>query len=158
MKLYRITPEAYIENYSGLGASYQDGARWNRPGQPVLYFALDAATALLELGQYLPSPQLMPKHYRFAEYDIPDDTPLQIVSMDDLPYDWAAFPYPRSTQQMGGDWIESGHELGLVVPSCAVPQGKGKSLVVNARHRDCNNIQLLSSTSDIYNPRLFSSV
>lgn len=68
MRLFRICPEQYLENYSGLGASYRDGARWNKAGIPVLYFALSPAVALLEMGNYLPSPRLVPKSYRPTDH------------------------------------------------------------------------------------------
>ena len=64
MFLFRICPERYLEDFSGLGASYQDGARWNFPGTPVMYFASTASLAMLEMAQYLPSPRLLPKNYR----------------------------------------------------------------------------------------------
>lgn len=60
MQLFRICPEPYLENPSGPGGSHQDGARWNSPGHPVLYFALSASTALLEMANYIPSPRLVP--------------------------------------------------------------------------------------------------
>ena len=58
MQLYRICPEAFLENYSGEGASFRSGGRWNQPGQRVLYFASSAAVAMLEVANYLPSPAL----------------------------------------------------------------------------------------------------
>jgi hypothetical protein len=63
MRLYRICPEAYLKDLSILGGSYRDGARWNSPGYPVLYFALSASTALLEMANYIPSPRLVPPSY-----------------------------------------------------------------------------------------------
>ena len=51
MQIYRICPEAFLEDYRGLGASYRDGARWNHPGSPVQYFAASASVAMLELGE-----------------------------------------------------------------------------------------------------------
>ncbi len=70
MRLYRICPERFLENYSGLGASFQDGARWNSKGYPALYFALSPATAMLEMANYLPSPRLVPADYRLGSVDV----------------------------------------------------------------------------------------
>ena len=47
MQLYRICPDRYLEDYSGLGASYRDGARWNVEGIPVIYFATSASPLTL---------------------------------------------------------------------------------------------------------------
>lgn len=158
MRLYRITPKRFLKNYRGLGASYTDGARWNHPGQPVLYFALSASTALLEMANYLPSPRLIPGDYRLGIYDIPDTSPLHTFPESDLPKDWAAFPYPISTQNIGGDWLSKDSDLGLLVPSSAVPEGLEKIMVINPRHESCSTIQLIKSTKDLYNRRTFTGI
>ncbi len=158
MRLYRIAPERHLENYQGLGASYKDGARWNRPGQPVLYFALSPATALLEMGHYLPSPKLTPQDYRLGIYELPDDVQLETVDEHILPEDWAKYPYPDSTQMLGGDWLEKAKALVLLVPSAAVPQGLEKIAVINPQIRDVDKIKLIESTSNLYNDRLFVGI
>ena len=66
MELFRITKAKYLENYSGRGKSFLEGARWNKAGQPVLYFAQSPSVAQLEMSHYLPSPQLVPKSYRLG--------------------------------------------------------------------------------------------
>ncbi|MFT4927875.1 MAG: RES domain-containing protein, partial [Phenylobacterium sp.] len=70
MRLYRICPLHFLENYSGLGGSYKDGGRWNLPGVPVMYFALSPSVALLEMANYLPSPRLVPASYRLGIYEL----------------------------------------------------------------------------------------
>jgi len=158
MRLYRITLERYLENYNGLGGSYRDGARWNRAEQPVLYFALLASTALLEMANYLPSPRLIPGHYRLGIYDVPDTAAFYRLPDDKLPSDWAAFPYPSSTQTIGGDWLDEGNELGLLVPSSAVPEGLELIAVINPRHPACASIQLEKSTAELFNKRTFTGI
>lgn len=158
MRLYRITLNSYLKDYRGLGASYSDGARWNRARQPVLYFALSASTALLEMANYIPSPRLVPGQYRLGIYGIPDTSPIHTLPESKLPKDWAAFPYPASTQTIGSDWLSAGHEMGLLVPSSAVPEGLEKIMVINPQHRDCATIRLIKSTKDLYNKRTFSGV
>ncbi len=158
MRIYRITPEPYLENYYGPGASHKDGARWNRAGQPVLYFAQSPATALLEMANYLPSPRLVPDNYRLGIYGLPDSLPTHIFPESLLPDDWAEFPYSPSTQAIGGDWLDNGKEVAFIVPSAAVPQGLEKIVVVNPNHEDCSQIQLIDSTSELYNKRTFSGV
>lgn len=90
MKLFRICPEQYLENYSGMGASFNDGARWNQPGIPVMYFSPSAAVSMLEMANYLPTPRLVPKSFRLGTYELPD----QFVDRLDpasLPNDWDAY-------------------------------------------------------------------
>ena len=158
MRLYRITPECYLENYRGFGASYRDGARWNRAGQPALYFALSPATALLEMANYLPSPRLVPDSYRLGTYEVPDSLPVHILSDALLPSDWAEYPYPPSTHMIGGGWLDKGDEVALLVPSSAVPLGLEKIVVINPTHKECSKIELIDSTPDLYNRRTFSGV
>ncbi|MCF6282645.1 MAG: RES family NAD+ phosphorylase [Candidatus Polarisedimenticolaceae bacterium] len=158
MKLYRISPEKYLNDLRGLGASYQDGARWNRPGQPVIYFALSPATALLEMANYLPSPRLVPESYRLGIYEAPEAISLFELPEEQLPGDWAEYPYPISTQTLGGDWLDKGSELVLLVPSAAVPGGLERSAVVNPQHPECCKIKLIDSNPDLYNKRTFSGL
>lgn len=158
MRLYRIAPEKYLENYNGIGGSFSDGARWNSPNHPVIYFALSAATALLEMGNYLPSPRLIPKHYRLGIYSLPDDVAIDIFPEKKLPKDWANFPYPKSTQEIGTDWLSKKKKLGLLVPSAAVPEGLEKILVVNPGHEHINKIKLIKQTSSFYNERIFAGI
>ncbi len=158
MRLYRICPESYLENYTGLGASYTDGARWNRPGQPVIYFAASAATALLEMANYLPSPRLIPKHYRLGIYELEKTASITALSECKLPENWACFPYPRSTQQIGAEWLEKCEQFGLLVPSSAVPQGLEKIMIANPRHPDITYLKLVSSTAELFNKRTFSGL
>jgi len=61
VKLYRITKERYLTDLSGQGGSYRDGGRWNKAGQLALYFGSSAAVVMLEMGNYLPNPRLVPK-------------------------------------------------------------------------------------------------
>ncbi len=156
MRMYRICPEPHLEDYTGLGASYRDGARWNRAGQPVLYFALSSATALLEMANYIPSPRLVPASYRLGIYELPDRLVTYVLPDVSLPNDWAAFPYPMATQDIGGDWLDAGKEVALLVPSAAVPKGLEKIAVINPRHTGCSKIKLIESTPDLYNERTFS--
>jgi RES domain-containing protein len=158
MQLFRICPEPYLENLSGLGGSYQDGARWNSPGHPVLYFALSASTALLEMANYIPSPRLVPSAYRLGVYELPESSSVMELPPDDLPADWAVFPHPRSTRKIGDRWLQSRASLVLIVPSAAVPGGLDKIAVVNPRHPECENIRLFQTLRNLYNERTFSGL
>ena len=158
MQLFRICPEKYLENYSGLGASYQDGARWNKPGIPVLYFALTPAVALLEMGNYLPSPRLVPKTYRLGIYELPDSIGCEQLTTDQLAGNWSQYPYPDSTQTVGNEWLQQSQAAILLVPSTAVPAGLEQIAVVNPRPPDSGRIKLVDAKADLYNKRAFLGV
>lgn len=158
MLLYRITKERYLDVYTGHGGSYQNGARWNRPGSPVLYFALSAAVAMLEMANYTSSPRLTPPSYRLGVYEMPDDTPIDRLNQEDWPADWTRFPHPESTQAIGDQWLQTAGGFGLIVPSCAVSAGLGEIMVVNPSHPAIKNIRLIETRADIFNPRAFSGL
>lgn len=158
MLIYRITKQRYLETYNGLGGSYEDGARWNLPGTPVLYFGLSAAVAMLEMANYTSTPRMVPPSYRLAVYEIPDDAPIERLDQADWPEDWFQFPYPDSTQVIGDQWLKSGQSFGLILPSCAVSGGLGEIMVVNPFHEAAQRIRLMEARSDIFNPRAFTGV
>lgn len=157
MRLYRITRGKYLSDFSGMGGAYSGGGRWNRPGEPVLYFATTPSVALLEMANYLPSPRLVPPSYRMGIYEIPDTVGIYRFPVDQLPADWALYPYPASTQQLGSDWLQASLSAILLVPSAAVPGGLEQVAVINPRHRDINQLQLVDQLNDLYNERAFLS-
>ncbi len=156
MRLYRICPQRYLNNLQGLGASFQDGARWNSAGIPALYFALSPATALLEMANYLPSPRLVPPDYRLGIYQLPDHTTSKELTAEELPEDWAQYPYPTSSQGIGDAWLKNSEEALLLVPSTAVPGGLEKIALVNPAHPDTRKIQLIETIAELYNQRIFN--
>jgi len=157
MQLYRICPEQYLEDYSGLGASYRDGARWNVEGIPVIYFATSVSLAMLELANYLPSPRLVPANYRLGIYTLSGRVKMDTWNVADLPEQWNQYPYPTSTQQMGAAWLRSRKRLALQVPSAAVPGGLEKCVVINPLHTAINQLKLVDQQCGIYSKRIFSS-
>jgi len=58
-------------------------------------------------------------------YDVPD-TPALIGEADPnaLPKGWNATPHGQASAAFGGDWLRSGQQLGLVLPSVVVPQAR----------------------------------
>lgn len=158
MRLYRITKEKYLDNVSGQGKSFLDGARWNRPGLPVLYFAASPAVALLEMANYLPSPRLVPKSYRLGIYKLPDETPCKTLAVADMPPDWAQYPYPSSTQAIGSEWLQQGKSACLFVPSAAIPAGLEQVVVVNPRHEAIAELKLVDVKADLFNARAFQGI
>lgn len=158
MRLYRITKEPYLKVLNGRGASFQHGARWNQTGFPVLYFAPNVGTALLEMANYLPSPRFIPPSYRLGIYEIDDEVSTKTLKVEDLPADWANYPYPISTQKIGSQWLESLESLILYVPSTAVSKGLENIAVVNPLHPEINQLVLISTTTNLYNSRTFQGL
>lgn len=155
--IYRISPEQFLANLSGRGGSYQDGARWNPAGYPVIYMAFSASTAMLEMANYVPHPSLVPKDYKIGEYEIPTDL-IDIFDQSKLPEKWADFPHSSITQDIGKEWLDSGSNLALKLPSCCVPNGLDCITLINANHPQIDKIKLISITDMRYNERTFSGM
>ena len=156
IQLFRITRVPQLEDFSGLGASYRDGGRWNEAGVPALYFANSPSVAMLEMANYLPSPRLVPRDYRLATYVVAHDAVVEHWSVDSVPADWRDFPYPQSTQRMGSDWLNGATAPLLAIPSAAVPGGLEDIVLANPRCLRPGAIRLQSVETEIYNPRVFA--
>ena len=158
MRLYRITKEKYLDDFSGQGKSFMDGGRWNQPGLAALYFAASPAVALLELANYLPLPRLVPKSYRLGIYELPDEVPSETLTIEQMPLDWAQYPYPGGTQAMGGNWLMRATSLCLHVPSAAVPAGLEAIVVINPKHPAISELKQVDLKIDLYNERAFRGI
>lgn len=156
MRLYRIVPRKYLENYSGKGNSYKAGARWNLPDEPVLYFGTSASVAMLEMGNYIPKPQLVPQSYVLGIYETSSNA-LQSLELADMPYGWDEFPYPSSTQTRGSRFLAGNKYLLLLVPS-STTGGLDQIAVVNPLHPEIATLRLIDTKTPIYNPRLFQGM
>ena len=158
IRIYRICPERYLEDYRGLGGSYRGGGRWNLSGTPALYFGSSPAVAMLEMANYIPSPSSLPDDYRLGTYQLPAGVPTETWRVDELPQGWNAYPYGRETQRKGTQWLADAKATLLFVPSAAVPGGLEPCVVYNPHHPDAHRIELIASESRIYSDRMFASV
>lgn len=159
MKLYRITKAIWLEEYSGLaGDSFRYGARFNLPNIPVLYFSETPAVAMLEMGNYLPSPQLLPASYRLGVYTLPDDVPQDEIRVEDLPPDWHRYPFMPEVQQLGSRYLRRQEALILWVPTSVVkPLGSMRNAVINPLHPAIRSLTLVDAIEDFYSQRLFTA-
>ncbi|CAM3766033.1 RES domain protein [Vibrio aerogenes CECT 7868] len=158
MKLYRVTNKCFADVYSGRGASFDDGARWNSAGHPVIYFALDMGTALVEAANYHPTPRLVPASHCKAIYNVSPEIAIKRLDQQQLPEDWQTMPYPQSTQQIGDEFLQSQQALLLLVPSVAVGIGELSVAVANPLHPQISHITLEEIIQPVYSPRMFSGL
>ena len=154
MRIFKIGPLRYLENFDGLGASYKDGARWNEQGHPVMYFGLSPSVAMLEMANYFPLPKFIPKDYRLGIYEIPGNL-VDTFDKANLPVDWDLFPHPMSTRAIGSSWLTSKANVGLVLPSSATPGGLENIMLINPLVKGSEKINLVDSQSKLFNERAF---
>ncbi|WP_308363967.1 MULTISPECIES: RES family NAD+ phosphorylase [unclassified Microbulbifer] len=158
MRLYRIAPERYLADLSGKGTSFRRGGRWNLPGTPVVYFSDSPATAMLEMGNYLPSPKLIPDDYRLGAYEAPDSLLTREITVEQANRTnerWATIPRLAEIQKLGDSSLM---ECCLLrVPSVvAKPLGACTNLLLNPDHSGAGDLTLVESIQDIFDDRLFN--
>lgn len=159
MKLYRVTNERFANSFSGRGASFEDGARWNTAGHPVIYFALDLGTAMIEAANYHTSPRLVPPSYCKATYIVEEGVSIEYLDEPHLPNDWDMMSYPQSTQLLGDDFLVRAKSLFLIVPSVGVGSSNElKIAVANPLHPEITKIQLIDKVKPVYSNRMFSGL
>lgn len=159
MKLFRVTNARFAGTYNGLGASFDDGARWNSPGIAVIYFALDMGTAMVEAANYHTSPRLIPPSHCKAIYNADDDISMETLDPALLPPDWNRMPYPPSTQKIGDEFLNSCRSALLLVPSAAVNvTSENLIAIANPHHADINKITLIEKLKPVYSSRMFTDL
>ena len=136
MKVWRLAKSAYAAP-TGEGAK-KFGGRWNPPGLAMVYSSESLALAAVEALVHADS-DLLPDDLVVLSATIPDTLPLRTISPDELPARWHAIPAPSSLQTLGAEWIRSGQEVGLRVPSAAIPQGW--NILLNPAHPDFKKIR-----------------
>lgn len=134
MRVYRIARQKWISDFRGSGRQ----ARWNGPGERVLYTASSIALALLEILVHV-TPDQLPEDYWWVSTDVADD---MIEDLDD----------PRSdTRAIGSDWLNSGTSVALRVPSVIVPE---PNVLLNPEHSEFSGIRWSEPAPLEIDPRL----
>jgi len=130
---WRLVLQEHMDQaFEGIGAS-KFGGRWNHKGYPAVYAGRCASLTVLEVFVHGALDRLATNRFLLIGFtlDIPRSTHLHLR---DLPAGWRQNPSPRSTKDLGTEWLKSGESPVLIVPSAIVPQDE--SLVINPRHPD----------------------
>jgi RES domain-containing protein len=131
-RVYRLTLEKHAQKRSDLVAGEGariHGGRWNHKGTPLVYAASSVSLALVEA---LVHSDVLPKNMVLVAYDVPDTPVVRTWLATSLPDDWADYPCPVSTQDLGTAWAADAAELAVMVPSAVVPLEM--NWLLNPRH------------------------
>ena len=120
-RVYRLTLEKHTRDpddlLSGEGARLY-GGRWNHKGAALIYAASHVSLAVLEA---LVHSETLPANMMLVAYDVPATPAPRVRLPASLPRDWATYPVPKTTQDLGTAWANRRTELALRVPSAVVP-------------------------------------
>jgi RES domain-containing protein len=147
MEVWRISGK----KYPGLNHSpWPVDGRRHRKGDSVIYTADSLSLAVLELIAHIPK---FPPDRLAMRVKIPDQVSVQCLGINDLPPDWTSEVNRQKLQAISARWLESREAAVLRVPSVIVTEGY--NYLINAQHRDFNQIAVTAITPVQLDPRAF---
>ena len=153
MRLWRLSSVRYARDFTGGYGLFNNG-RWNTAGRPVTYSATVPSLAALEKRVHFTDADTLPPQSMIA-YDVPDDVPVRAIEINALPRDWAT--RETHTQQLGDEWLDSGEETVLLVPSVVMPIAESidRNALINHRRPNATRITIAHVLTFTLDPRLF---
>jgi RES domain-containing protein len=151
MRFWRICRRRYAaEAASGEGARLY-GGRWNSRGIRVVYASTSLALAAVETFVNL-EPNQRPADLVFIEGDIPEGVEIGRIDLKHLPARWHE-TRDESLRCFGDDWIHSGRNAALLVPSAAI---RGEwNVLLNPVHPNFSKIQFREAAPFAFDARMF---
>jgi RES domain-containing protein len=150
MRIFRIAKTKYVNDFSGEG-SRLFGGRWNKIGDPVVYFSEHLSLSLLEIIVHVDYGKL-PLSYSFAEVEIPDASIKTIKSVDFIKPKWTTENATNQLQLFGSNWLKKHESLALQVPSAVLQ--KENNILVNPLHTDFKKLKIVEIGKMDFDPRL----
>lgn len=151
MIVFRLANKKYSNDLSGIGAEIT-GGRWNYKGTKLLYTADSRALCMAEIAVHTPV-GVMPIDYFLITIEIPDYSDIKQIEPNSLPDDWRKFPYSKTTQELGENFIDKNESLYVKVPS-AVVQGDF-NILINPKHADFDKVKIIKTERFNFDERLF---
>lgn len=151
MELFRLARAPFAKVLSGKGAAIK-GARWNSIGVEIIYTASNRSLAMAELAVHLTLATL-PDDFMMITIDVPKKLKIKTIDAAELPKNWNEFPYNKSTQKIGDQFIQENKYCLLKVPS-AVTKGDF-NILLNPNHPDFSKIKIKSIDSFPFDQRIF---
>lgn len=150
MRIFRIAKTQYINDLSGEGARLY-GGRWNKVGDPMLYFSQNLSLCLLEIIVHVDYVEI-PIDYSFIEAEIPDQVIKTIQSIDFIEPKWSTERAVAQLQMLGSNWLKKKESMAMRVPSAVMPQEN--NILINPLHEDFSKLRIIKTGKMDFDPRL----
>ena len=153
MRLWRLSSVRHAHDFTG-GYGLLNNGRWNTVGRPVTYCATVPSLAALEKRVHVTHVGDLPPQ-AMVSYDVPDDLAVRTIEITSLPADWTN--RETHTQQFGNEWLDTGEEAVLIMPSVVMPiaDALDRNALINHRRPDTARIRIADVVAFILDPRLF---
>ncbi|SHO55210.1 RES family NAD+ phosphorylase [Vibrio quintilis] len=148
MELFRLS-HADFAGLSGQGGLYGAG-RWHEKGSLVCYTASSRSLCVLERLVH-ESMADMPSLVMMTIW-IPDDVSVIRKSVKQLPAGWDSMPDAGAAKAVGQAFLKENQALLLQVPSVVVRDEY--NYLINPRHPDAGQIQIVDTSPYYYDQRL----
>lgn len=150
MLVFRIEKKKYRATYPPLGSRFANG-RWSTKDLWVVYTSENIALAKLET--LANSGSRIPQNRFILTLEINDDTPLAEITVNELPANWHAYPYPKQLAEMVKDIIANQRYVGVIVPSVQSP--RERNILLFPEHPEFGKyVAKLDETDEYFDPRL----
>lgn len=147
---WRIVQAKYLKSaFDGEGAGRFPG-RWNHRGTPMVYTAGSLSLAMLEMLVNMDNAQIL-KAFISIPVTFADDLCKRLTPRQ-LPPDWASFPIPSKTRDIGTSWAQSMASPVLAAPSAVVQIET--NFLLNPLHPEFTKITIGGAQAFSYDPRL----
>jgi RES domain-containing protein len=149
--VYRVLRKPYARTpFDGEG-SYQYGGRWSSPGTRLSYASEHQSLAMLEYFVHVEANDA-PPDLVLACADIPDDLSRQQIEVGTLPANWRETPAPAELAHLGDEFVLTGKDCILIVPSALVPNEN--NWLINPLHEKFQKIKIRQTEPLTYDSRL----
>ena len=150
MIVYRITNSLFKDDISGAGAKLR-GARWNMPGNSMLYTAEHISLSVLELLVHI-GLQDIQNFYHLLTISIPDGIDVSEINIGRLKTNW--LEDEDYTAFIGTEFLKTNTNLVLKVPSAIIEEEH--NFLINPYHADFKKIRIKRSKEFIFDQRLYT--
>jgi RES domain-containing protein len=132
------------------------GARWNSPGNGVLYASFNLPLSVLEAFVHLPPAlRINLPEMTAIRIHLPDETPWSAIDLSQLPADLEGKAAQVRCRQLGDAWIAGRETLACTIPSIIIP--RESNLMVNPAHPLMSKVKIVETERFRFDARLAMS-